>query len=116
MAVDKKTVLDALSRIKGPNLDGNIVALRLVSEILIKDDIVYFSITVPPDRAAELEPLRQAAQKVVSALPGVAGATVVLTADVSGAQRAAKPPLPLLAVDLAESNPSRRVSLSHRRL
>ncbi len=92
MAVDKKTVLDALSRIKGPNLDGNIVALRLVSEILIKDDIVYFSITVPPDRAAELEPLRQAAQKVVSALPGVAGATVVLTADVSGAQRAAKPP------------------------
>ena len=47
MAVDKAEVLKALHRIKGPDLEGNIVDLGMVSEILVKDDRVYFSITVP---------------------------------------------------------------------
>ena len=49
MAVTQAHVLDALRRIKGPDLDGNIVDLGLVSEVLIKDGRVYFSITVDPD-------------------------------------------------------------------
>ena len=88
MPISKTQVLDQLKRVKGPNLDGNIVDLGLVSEILIKDARVYFSITVPADQAADLEPLRQAAQKVVSEIDGVAGATAVLTAEApSGATR-----------------------------
>lgn len=83
MSVSKTQVLDQLKRVKGPNLDGNIVDLGLVSEILIKDSRVYFSITVPAQLASDLEPLRQAAQKVVSEIPGVAGATAVLTAEAS---------------------------------
>ena len=81
MAVTKSQVLDQLKRIKGPDLEGNIVDLGLVSEILLRDDKVYFSITVPPDRAAALEPLRQAAEKVVKDIPGVQGVTAVLTAE-----------------------------------
>ena len=65
MTVSKPQVLDELRRIKGPDLEGNIVDLGLVSEILVKDDRVYFSITVPAARAEELEPLRQAAENVV---------------------------------------------------
>ena len=49
--------------------------------MLLKDGRVYFSITIDPQRAEELEPLRQAAAKVVSDLDGVVGATAVLTAD-----------------------------------
>ena len=81
MAVTKSQVLDQLKRIKGPDLEGNIVDLGLVSEILLRDDKVYFSITVPPDKAAALEPLRQAAEKVVKDIPGVQGVTAVLTAE-----------------------------------
>ena len=81
MAVTKSQVLEQLKRIKGPDLEGNIVDLGLVSEILLRDDKVYFSITVPPDRAASLEPLRQAAEKVVKDIPGVQGVTAVLTAE-----------------------------------
>lgn len=84
MSVTKAQVLDELRRVKGPDLKGNIVDLGLVSEILIKDQRVYFSITVPVERASELEPLRQAAEKVVKELPGVSGVTAVLTAETKG--------------------------------
>jgi ATP-binding protein involved in chromosome partitioning len=81
MAVTEDQVRDALRRVKGPDLKSNIVDLDLVSEILVKDGRVYFSITIPASRAEELEPLRQAAAKVVADLDGVDGATAVLTAE-----------------------------------
>ena len=84
MAVTKTQVLEELRRVKGPDLEGNIVDLGLVSEVLIKDQRVYFSITVPVERAQELEPLRQAAEKVVSEIPGITGVTAVLTAETKG--------------------------------
>lgn len=85
MAIEKTEVLKALRRVKGPDLEGNIVDLGLVSEVLIKDDRAYFSITVPPARAEELEDLRKAAEKVVSGIKGIAGVTAVLTAEASPA-------------------------------
>lgn len=81
MAVTQEQVRDALKRVKGPDLEGNIVELGLISDILIREGKVYFSITVEPERAEELEPLRQAAAKVVSDLDGVDGVTAVLTAE-----------------------------------
>ena len=81
MAFDKADVLAKLKRIKGPDLEGNIVDLGMVSEILIKDGRVYFSITVPASRAEELEDLRKAAEVVVTEIQGVSGVTAVLTAD-----------------------------------
>ena len=87
MSVTKDAVLAALKRVKGPDLAGNIVDLGLVSEVLIKDERAYFSITVPAARAEELEPLRQAAEKVVADLPGIAGVVAVLTAESGGAGR-----------------------------
>jgi ATP-binding protein involved in chromosome partitioning len=81
MTISKPQVLDELRRVKGPDLEGNIVDLGLVSEILVKDDRVYFSITVPAERAEELEALRQAAETVVAKVPGVSAVTAVLTAE-----------------------------------
>ena len=74
-------VLTALKRIKGPDLTSNIVDLGLVSAPVIKDGRVMFSITVPAARAEELEPLREAAQKVVSGLEGVTNVLAVLTGE-----------------------------------
>jgi len=80
----KDIVLDSLKKVKGPDLEGDIVALGLVSDVFISDGRVMFSIAVDADRAADLEPLRQAAEKVVSELPGVERAMVVLTAERKG--------------------------------
>ncbi len=90
MTVTAEHVLAQLRRVKGPDLDGNLVDLGLISEVLIKDSKAYFSITVPAARADELEPLRQAAEKVVKDIPGILGVSAVLTADASG-RRAAAP-------------------------
>ena len=92
MSVEKTQVLDALRRVKGPDLESNIVDLGMVSEILIKDARDYFSITIPANRAEELEQRRKAAEKVVADINGVSGVTAVLTADAApGAARAAAP-------------------------
>jgi ATP-binding protein involved in chromosome partitioning len=81
MSVNKDQVIDRLRRVKGPDMQDNIVDLGLVSEILLQDGRVSFSITVPAERAAELEPLRQAAEKVVRDMPGVDRVVAVLTAE-----------------------------------
>ncbi|MBD1546709.1 iron-sulfur cluster carrier protein ApbC [Roseibium aggregatum] len=77
----KKAVLERLSKVKGPDLEGDLVSLGLLSEIFVSDGRVAFSITVPADRAQALEPLRQAAEKVVKEIPGVETAMVALTAE-----------------------------------
>src|SRR5262245_61350823 len=89
MSVTKDTVLERLRTIKGPDFRDDIVSLGLVSDIFIADSKVFFSITVPAERAKELEPLRAAAERVVNAIPGVAGAMVALTAERKGGGMAA---------------------------
>ena len=79
--LSRDLVVEALKGIRGPDLDGNIVDLGMVSDVFISDGKVYFSINVPAERAQELEPLRQAAERTVKALPGVKGAVVSLTAE-----------------------------------
>ncbi|MEK1890854.1 MAG: Mrp/NBP35 family ATP-binding protein [Phyllobacterium sp.] len=82
--VTKDQVLEQLKTVTGPDFNSNIVELGLVSDIFIADNKVFFSITVPVSRAQELEPLRAAAERVVRAMPGVAGAVVALTAEKKG--------------------------------
>lgn len=63
--VTKEQVLETLKTVRGPDLEHDIVALGMVSDVFISDDKVYFSITVPADRAKELEPMRLAAERVI---------------------------------------------------
>ncbi|ESX88127.1 Mrp/NBP35 family ATP-binding protein [Mesorhizobium sp. LNJC405B00] len=84
MSVTKEIVTERLKTVNGPDFTGNIVDLGMVSEIFIADSKVFFSITVPAARAQEMEPLRAAAERVVKAIPGVAGAVVALTAETKG--------------------------------
>ncbi len=84
MSVTKTEILNRLKTVMGPDANGNVVDLGLVSEVIIKEDRVYFAITVPSDRAGSLEPLRQAAEAAVRGLPGVGSVTAVLTAESAG--------------------------------
>src|SRR6476620_12134071 len=81
MSLTKEQVVERLRRVKGPDMQSNIVDLGLVSEILLKDGRVSFSITVPAARAVELEPMRQAAEQGVRDMEGVQGVLAVLTAE-----------------------------------
>src|SRR5947207_5386575 len=81
ISLSKDQVVERLRRVKGPDMQSNIVDLGLVSEILLKDGRISFSITVPVERAAELEPLRQAAEKIVRDMDGVQSVIAVLTAE-----------------------------------
>ena len=88
MAATQQAILEALRRVKGPDLESNIVDLNLVSDVLIKEGRAYFSITIDPKRAVELEPLRKAAEAVVAEVAGITNVTAVLTAQTSGARNA----------------------------
>ncbi|UGY10419.1 Mrp/NBP35 family ATP-binding protein [Phyllobacterium pellucidum] len=113
--VTKEQVLEQLKTVTGPDFNSNIVELGLVSDIFIADNKVFFSITVPAARAQELEPLRSAAERVVKAMPGVAGAVVALTAEKKGgptsddAPRATPSPRPVQRSAPAGATPPPRV-------
>ena len=95
--ITSKDVLDKLRTVRGPDMEGNIVDLGLVSDVFISDGKAYFSITVPAERAKELEPMRQAAERVVKEMPGMKGALAALTADKkagSGAAPVSRPAPP----------------------
>jgi ATP-binding protein involved in chromosome partitioning len=88
-APTKDDIRQALKQVPGPTGSGDIVGLGLVSDIVVSDGKVVLSISVPAERARELEPLRQAAERAVLAVPGVAQAMVALTAERAAAGRSA---------------------------
>ncbi len=79
--ITSKEVLAQLSKVKGPDLKSDIVSLGMVENVLVNDGKIIFSINVPAERAQELEPLREAAEKAVSQLNGIEKVTAVLTAE-----------------------------------
>jgi ATP-binding protein involved in chromosome partitioning len=89
--IDKEAVLARLNGIRGPDDDRDIVRRGMVSDIVIANGRVMFSITVPAERAQAYEPMRQAAETAVKTLPGVTGAMVVLTAEKKGGAGGASP-------------------------
>jgi ATP-binding protein involved in chromosome partitioning len=74
-------ILDALRRVADPDRQQDIVTLKMVSSLVVKDGHVAFAIEVDPKRGPHLEPLRKTAEKAVEALPGVLSVTAVLTAQ-----------------------------------
>jgi ATP-binding protein involved in chromosome partitioning len=77
-------VLDALKQVIDPEKGRDIVTLGMISGLVIREGHVGFSLEVEPARGPRLEPLRQAAEKAVEALPGVLSVTAVLTAERQG--------------------------------
>ncbi len=88
MPLNRSDIEAALSRVMLP--DGrDLIAHDLVRALRIDGDTVHFVIEAPTaDVARQMGPLRDAAEKVVAELPGVAHAHVALTAH----GPAAKPP------------------------
>jgi ATP-binding protein involved in chromosome partitioning len=86
----EQQVLDALRTVREPASGKDIVSIGMVSGLAVRDGHVAFALEVPRARAAELEPLREAAERAVDALAGVLSVSAVLTAE--AAAKAPPPP------------------------
>jgi ATP-binding protein involved in chromosome partitioning len=91
MSVTREAVLAALAAVPGPDGRTPLPQSGALSEVIVHGEKVYFSIAVDPSRARELEGLRAAAEAAVRKVPGVAGATVALTAEAPKGQAAPAP-------------------------
>ena len=91
-SVTEQQILDALRTVADPDRKGDLVGLGMISGLVVKDGNVGFAIEVDPARGPRLEPLRQAAERAVQALPGVLSVSAVLTAHRPGPAPAAQAP------------------------
>jgi ATP-binding protein involved in chromosome partitioning len=91
MAVTKDQVMAALAKVMAP--DGSpLPQTRALSEVLVTDGKVFFSITVDAAAVKSWEPVRQKAEDAVRAVAGVQSALVALTAErAGGASRGPQP-------------------------
>ncbi|WP_439154261.1 Mrp/NBP35 family ATP-binding protein [Yoonia sp.] len=91
MPVTRDEILGALSRLTLPGGD-NIVSRDMVRALTIEGTTVRFVIEAPtPAEAAKMEGVRQAAEQIIAALPGVDTVSVILTAH-GPAPKAPEPP------------------------
>ena len=91
MAVSKDQVLSALAGVAAPN-GSAITSQNVLSDVVVTDGKVFFSITVDAATVKAWEPVRAAAEAAVKAVPGVVSALVALTAErAAGAARGPKP-------------------------
>jgi len=92
MAVDKNTILTALAAVKSPE-GVALPATGKVSDVIVTDGKVFFSITVDAALVPAWEPVRKAAETAVRAVPGVLSAMVALTGErAAGARAPTAPP------------------------
>ena len=83
MAVSKEQVLAALAKVASP--DGRALTdAKVLSDVVVSDGKVFFSITVDAAAVKAWEPVRKAAEEAVRAAPGVQSALVALTAERKG--------------------------------
>lgn len=90
--LSEETILDALRQVQDSDQGSDVVSLKMVSGLIVKDGNIAFSLEVTPERGPRLEPLRKACEKAVLALEGVTSVTAVLTAHKQGAPSAAAAP------------------------
>jgi len=94
MALSKDDVLAELGKIPSP--DGvPLPATGKLSEIIVADGKVFFSITVDSAAVQQWESVRERAQQAIRALPGVQSVMAALTAERAGgaAPRPQAPPV-----------------------
>ncbi len=86
--ITEQQVMESLKAVIEPGRGADIVSRQMDSGRVIKDGNVGFVIEVDPRDGAKMEPLREHAEKIVHALPGVVSVTAVLTAHSAAGQGA----------------------------
>jgi ATP-binding protein involved in chromosome partitioning len=91
MAASKEQILAALAKVPAPG-GGVLTESKVLSDIVVSDGKVFFSLTVDAAAVKAWEPVRAAAEAAVRTVPGVQSALVALTAErTPGATRGPQP-------------------------
>ncbi len=80
--VTQEQVLDALRVVVDPDLHRDIVSLGFVKELKVHDSRVSFAVQLTTPACPVKDQLKQQAEDVVKALPGVEAVSVTMTSDV----------------------------------
>ena len=80
-SADRDTALRALDQIIDPRSGKGLAAAGLVQGLVLREGRAGFMLEVPAADAARYVPIREAAEKVLTGLPGIEKAQVVLTAS-----------------------------------
>jgi ATP-binding protein involved in chromosome partitioning len=83
MAVSKEQILAALAKVSAPG-GAPLTDAGVLSDVVVTDGKVFFSMTVDAAAVKVWEPVRRVAEDTVRAVPGVQSALVALTAERSG--------------------------------
>src|SRR3954447_8158624 len=90
MAPTKQQILDSLAKVPSP--DGTpMTATGALSDVVVTDGKVFFSISVDAGEVQRWESVRKRAEEAVRAVPGVQSALVALTAERKPGAAAARP-------------------------
>ena len=87
--ISESAVRKVLETVIDPATGKNVVASGMVSGVATRGGHVAVTLEVDPARGPALEPLRQACEQAIRAMPDVLSASAVMTAE-----RAASPPTP----------------------
>jgi ATP-binding protein involved in chromosome partitioning len=93
--ISESAIRKVLETVIDPATGRSVEALGMVSGIATRSGHVAVTLDVDPARGTALEPLRQACEQAIRAMPGVLSATAVMTAErAAAAPRPAPPPAP----------------------
>jgi ATP-binding protein involved in chromosome partitioning len=79
--ITESAVRKVLQAVIDPATAKNVVAQGMVGGIAVRGGHVAVTLDVDPARGTALEPLRQACEQAVRAMPGVLSATAVMTSE-----------------------------------
>src|SRR6516162_7970468 len=80
MELTKQQILDSLAKVASPD-GGPLTSSGALSDIVVSDGKVFFSLTVDANAVPRWEPVRKRAEEAVRAVTGVQTALVALTAE-----------------------------------
>ena len=84
--ISREVISAALGKIELPDGSGNLTDSNRIENILVNDGAVIISINANAQEAAQLEPIRKAAEIAALSVPGVTRATAVLTEEKSASE------------------------------
>src|SRR4051812_37606511 len=89
---DRAAVLAALDKVKDPRTGRGLSAAGLVRGLVLRAGRAAFMLEVPPAEVELYREVRDAAERALAAVPDVASAQVVLTADAAPGLQSKPPP------------------------
>ena len=95
---ERAAILAALDAVTDPRSGQGLTAAGLVRGLAIRGGRAAFMLEIPAADLALYEPVRDAAERAMAAVPGVTGAQVVLTAETAGPSLTVTPRRPTARV------------------